>query len=125
MKKLTLLLFSLLLFFFSSQGLANNGDVYYCEMKSFTSMSSYYESYDVKNFKFKWDNNNLIFSDDFISISKKKLVLMPYPSDSVFTARSPDDVFFLESLFYVYGNFLYSLNSTNAVFTVIAECDKF
>ena len=134
MKKLLLLL---ILSFCSAQSFAKDGDVYYCEMKSYSSTSNsfqvnyeyFYETYDVNNFKFKWDNNNLIFSDSFISISRKKLVLLPDggTSDSIFSAQTSDAYFAseIESVFYSNGNFYYSMVSPSAVFSVVAKCDKF
>ena len=126
MKKILLLLVSLTLYLFSAQGLAKNGDVYYCEMKSFSSMSpSGFENYATNNFKFKFEKDKIVFDDKFEpSFATRELLLTFGDGENLTFARSSDDdvpqfvVFASGDLFFSYGNYY-------AVFTVIAECDKF
>ena len=124
MKKLLLLL---LLSFLSTQSLAKVGDVYYCVMKNYSSMSNRgIEIYDINNFKFKREKEKLIFDDRFIPISDKEIPITfsGEGTDFLFMAQSSNSGRF-ESVVYSNGKFHYSLTSSNAVFSVVAECDVF
>ena len=118
MKKLLLLL---LLTFLSTQGLTDVGDVYYCEMKSYSSMSlNGQENYELEIFKFKWGEGKLFF-DDTTPFNISDEIIIKSKSYSSFTASSYNEVVTLTGR----GNFYFSRVVPIAIFSVVAKCDKF
>ena len=123
MKKLFLLL---LISFLSLNSLAKVGDVYYCETKSYSSMSPTrgFENYATNNFKFKFEKDTIVFDNKFEPSPMKELPITFGDGRDLTVARS-SEYDMPEFVVYSYGDLFYSYGGIVGVFTVIAECDMF
>ena len=115
---LTLLLISPVIF-------ADWGDVYYCQMTSFTntSLEGKVVSYAPEKFKFQLDKakNAMVFAKGTVfGIEPKELVRLAVPKDETWFAEDE-----YQRIYFQKGKFLYVQTSWMGNYSISADCDKF
>ena len=105
---------------------ADWGDVYYCQMTSYseTSLEGKRTDYNLKKFQFKLDQtkNAMVFGKGgYFSGS----VLGLWFAESVSYAESWYAGDNLARAYFDKGKFLYSLTGTTGIVSISANCDKF
>ena len=123
-KIITGLILSMLL----SSGVANAdwGDVYYCQMASFSGITVDGEkkNYKLEKFKFKLDptKRSMVFGDDgfFEDFSIELTETRSWPHIESWYAHLTDWVLYFDE-----GRFLLSDNGSNGLRSMYANCDKF
>ena len=117
---------ALALILISPLSFADWGDVYYCQMTTFseTSFEGKRTDYVLQKFQFKLDKtkNAMVFgkSGYFEGSVMELREEFDYPSVETWLAESTNDI-----LFFREGMFLYSILFDRAIASITANCDKF
>jgi len=118
MKKLLLLLFSLLL---SSNSIGGWGDAYICDTKDFQFMDNRgQKSLAHQRFMFKWGKEKIEFGNSGFFKGRDFIINQSTSTSSYFYAST-----FAEVIYFEGNNFHYGSANIMGAYSAVAECSQF